>query len=66
MDLKVLNQFKESTTKEEFEEILDIATQDIKFNNISFRRLTKAEDLKVLLDRGLVLVRGVQAYESIN
>lgn len=66
MGIGVFSEISESATKEEFEEVLQIATDDIKFNKIGFNKLTKAEELKVLLDRSLVLVRGVQAYESIN
>ncbi|WP_404989323.1 hypothetical protein [Clostridium culturomicium] len=61
MGVGVFAKIAESATKEEFEEVLKIATEDIKFNNIGFKKLTKAEDLKLLLDRSLNLVRNVQA-----
>lgn len=61
MGVGVFSKIAESATKEEFEEVLKIATEDIKFNNIGFKKLTKAEDLKLLLDRSLNLVRNVQA-----
>lgn len=66
MGVGVFAKIAESATKEEFEEVLKIATEDIKFNNIGFNKLTKQEDLKVLLDRSLILIRGVQADESFN
>lgn len=54
-------------SKEEFKEVLKIATDDIKFNNIGFNKRTKVNDLKLLLDRIFSLVKGVQAYdEGIN
>lgn len=53
-------------SKEEFIEVLKIATDDIKFNNIGFNKRTKVNDLKLLLDRSFNLVKDVQANESIN
>lgn len=61
MGVGVFAKIAESATKEEFEEVLKIATEDIKFNNIGFNKRTKVEDLKLLLDRSLSLVRSVQA-----
>ncbi|MDU4889801.1 MAG: hypothetical protein E6344_07430 [Clostridium sp.] len=67
MGIGVFEKVANKATPEEFIEVLKIATDDIKFNNISFRKLTKVEDLRILLDRSLILVRGVQAYdEGIN
>lgn len=61
MGVGVFAKIAESATKEEFEEVLKKATEDIKFNNIGFNKRTKVEDLKLLLDRSLSLVRSVQA-----
>ncbi|MEG3041581.1 MAG: hypothetical protein RR891_06220 [Clostridium sp.] len=64
--LKELKELKETTTKEEFEEVLIIATEDIKFNNVGFKKLTKAEDVMTVCSRSLNLIRCVQAHESFN
>ena len=61
MGVGVFAQIANEATKEEFEYTLAIATEDIKFNNIGFNKRTKVEDLKLLLDRSLKLVRSVQA-----
>lgn len=61
MGIGVFAEISSKASKEEFEKALEIATEDIKFNNIGFKKLTKAEDLKLLLDRSLNLVRNVQA-----
>ena len=61
MGVGVLAKIAESATEEEYKAVLKIATADIKFNNIGFNRMTKAEELKALLDRSLNLVRNVQA-----
>lgn len=67
MGIGVFADVYSKASKEEFEEVLKIVTQDIKFNNIGFNKFTKTEKLKELLDRSLILVRGVQAYdEGIN
>ncbi|MEG0133070.1 MAG: hypothetical protein RR851_10335 [Clostridium sp.] len=54
-----LKELKATTTKEEFEEVLIIATQDIKFNNVGFKRLTKTADLMAVCKCSLNLVRGL-------
>lgn len=61
MGVGVFAQIANEATKEEFEKALMVATEDIKFNNIGFNKRTKVEDLKLLLDRSLKLVRSVQA-----
>ncbi|MEG1256657.1 hypothetical protein [Clostridium sp.] len=62
MSFDFLKELRATTTKEEFEEVLKIVTQDIMFNNVSFNRLTKAEDLMNVCRCSLSLIRGVQAY----
>ncbi|MEG2918840.1 MAG: hypothetical protein RR851_13005 [Clostridium sp.] len=59
MSFNFLKELRETTTKEEFEEVLIIATQDIKFNNVGFKRLTKAADLIAVCKCSLNLVRGL-------
>lgn len=67
MGIGVFAEVESKATVEEFAEVLKIATEDIKFNNIGFNKRTKVNDLKLLLDRILSLVKGVQAYdEGIN
>lgn len=67
MGIGVFSEVYSKATKEEFVDVLKIATDDIKFNNIGFNKRTKVNDLKLLLDRILSLVKGVQAYdEGIN
>lgn len=67
MGVGVFEDVSLGATEEEFKEVLKIATDDIKFNNIGFNKRTKVNDLKLLLDRILSLVKGVQAYdEGIN
>ncbi|MEG1256871.1 hypothetical protein [Clostridium sp.] len=61
MSFDFLKELREATTKEEFEEVLIIATQDIKFNNVGFKKLTRAEDLMAVCSRSLNLIRGVHA-----
>lgn len=61
MGIGVFEDVSLDATEEEFKAVLKIATADIKFNNIGFNRMTKAEELKALLDRILKLVRSVQA-----
>lgn len=64
MGIGVFAEVASKTTVEEFTEVLKIATEDIKFNNIGFNKRTKVKDLKLLLDRILNLVKGVQAYDK--
>lgn len=64
MGVGVFANLAKQVTKEEFIEVLKIATDDIKFNNIGFNKRTKVNDLKLLLDRSLSLVKGVQAYDE--
>ena len=67
MGVGVFGDVYSKASKEEFKEVLKIATDDIKFNNIGFNKRTKVNDLKLLLDRIFSLVKGVQAYdEGIN
>lgn len=67
MGVGVFANIANDATKEEFEKALEIATDDIKFNNIGFNKRTNVNDLEILLDRSLSLVKGVQAYdEGIN
>lgn len=64
MGVGVFSKIANKTTEEEFIEVLKIATDDIKFNNIGFNKRTKVNDLELLLDRSLSLVKGVQAYDK--
>lgn len=64
MGIGVFEEVYSKATKEEFIEVLKIATDDIKFNNIGFNKRTKVNDLKLLLDRSFNLVKGVQAYDK--
>ena len=67
MGVGVFAKVASKATKDEFKEVLKIATADIKFNNIWFNKKTKVNDLEILLDRILSLIKGVQAYdEGIN
>ena len=61
MGVGVFAKIANRATKEEFEKALEIATADIKFNNIGFNKRTKVDDLRLLLDRSLNLVKNVQA-----
>lgn len=61
MGIGVFADVYSKASKEEFEKALEIATADIKFNNIGFNKRTKVDDLRLLLDRSLKLVRSVQA-----
>lgn len=61
MGIGVFADVYSKASKEEFEKVLEIATADIKFNNIWFNKRTKVDDLRLLLDRSLKLVRSVQA-----
>lgn len=61
MGVGVFSNIANKATKEEFVQALKIATEDIKFNNIGFNKRTKVNDLEILLDRSLSLVRSVQA-----
>lgn len=61
MGVGVFAKVANKTTKKEFKQVLKIATEDIKFNNIGFNKRTKVNDLEILLDIILNLVRSVQA-----
>lgn len=64
MEFNLFKELKRNATNEEFNEALTIATQDIKFNNIGFQKLTKVEEVKNICRRALNLVKGVQAYDE--
>ena len=61
MGVGVFAKVANKATKKEFKQVLKIATEDIKFNNIGFNKRTKVNDLEILLDIILNLVRSVQA-----
>ena len=64
MGIGVFADVYSKASKEEFEKALEIATADIKFNNIGFNKRTKVDDYipyRLLLDRSLNLVKNVQA-----
>lgn len=64
MGVGVFEKISNEATTEEFIQVLKIATEDIKFNNIGFNKRTKVDDLRLLLDRSLNLVRNVQSKEK--
>lgn len=62
MIIKFLKELKASVTEEEFNEILIIAEQDIKFNQIGFNKLTKAKTFIEICINSLILIRREQDY----
>ncbi len=58
---KFLKELKESLPKDEFKEVLIIATQDIMFNNVGFKRLTKENEFIEICKKSLLLLKGRQA-----
>ncbi|WP_040191803.1 hypothetical protein [Clostridium culturomicium] len=64
MGVGVFAKIANRATKEEFEKALMVATENIKSNNIMLNKRTKVQELKILLDRSLSLVKGVQAYDE--
>lgn len=60
MAFKFLEDLKQKVTEQEFKEILTIATQDIMFNNVGFKKLTTEKDLISVCEKSLILIRGRQ------
>ncbi|MEG2412611.1 MAG: hypothetical protein RSA29_16955 [Clostridium sp.] len=57
MVLKFLDELKQNVTKDEFKEVLAIATQAIIFNNIGFKKLTKEKEIIDVCNKSLLLLR---------
>lgn len=64
MLFKFLKELKESLTKEEFIEVLQITEQDIKFNQLGFNKLTKAKKFIEICKSSLILVKEVKNFET--
>jgi hypothetical protein len=62
MVFKFLKELKENLTQDEFKEVLIIATQDIMFNNVSFKKLTKEKELINICNKSLLLLKGGQVH----
>lgn len=57
MLITFLNAIKAHATEEEYREILDMATKDIKFNKIGFNKRTKEADVINIIERSYKLLR---------
>ena len=57
MILKFLNEIRANITEDEFNEMLIIAEQDIKFNQIEFNKLTKAKTFIEICMSSLILIQ---------
>ncbi|MCR6516288.1 MAG: hypothetical protein ACRC1T_11785 [Clostridium chrysemydis] len=57
MLLKYLDKLKQTTTKEEFEIILKITEEDIKFNKIKFNKCTGPKEFLLICNRSMNLVK---------
>ena len=57
MILEFLNEIRANITEEEFNEMLMIAEQDIKFNQIGFNKLTKAKTFIEICMSSLILIQ---------
>lgn len=66
MILEFLNEIRANITEEEFNEMLMIAEQDIKFNQIGFNKLTKAKTFIEICMSSLILIQGGKLYEDFN
>jgi len=58
---KFLKELKQSLTQDEFKEVLIIATQDILFNNVGFKKLTKEKEFIEICKKSLLLLKSRQA-----
>lgn len=54
---KYLSWLKDNTSKEEFKEVLNIATVDIKFNRVSFNKCTSPKEFILICNRSLNMLR---------
>lgn len=54
--IELFNYLSRNTTKDEFKEILNIVTDDIKFNNISFGKVTNFKKITELCQATYKLV----------
>lgn len=54
---EAFNRIKAGTTDEEFKEVLIMATQDIRFNRVGFKKVTKAQEVIDICERSLKLLR---------
>lgn len=57
MLLNYLNELKGLTTREEFEDVLKMTEDDIKFNKVRFNKKTSVEEFILICNRSLSLVK---------
>ncbi|MGL4571828.1 MAG: hypothetical protein ACRCVJ_12270 [Clostridium sp.] len=66
MLLQYLDWIKGQTTKEEFTEILKMTEDDIKFNQIGFKKLTRQYEFIFICHRCFNLVRRIRDEELLD
>lgn len=57
MGVEVFADVCSKASEEEFREVLKIATESIKVNNIGFNKRTKINEIKFLLDKILISIK---------
>lgn len=68
MILKFLKELRAQVTEDEFNEVLNIATQDIKFNQVGFNKLTKAKKFIEICMSSLIAIqnKGSEEYGQVT
>lgn len=62
MLFKFLKELRAQVTEDEFNRVLNIATQDIKVNQLGFNKLTKAKKFIEICKSSLILVKGGEEF----